>query len=126
MNDKIRRQLKARKRRIEKRLQSSATGRQSPELQASNMHYKIANRQQEIDCGGIGLIHQLVKRLELDTQINRALPLFKFHLPYAESDHALNIAYNLCAGGTCLEHLELRRTNEAYLNALGAERPGSK
>ena len=34
----------------------------------------------------------------------------------------LNIAYNLLAGGTCLEHLELRRQDEAYLNALGAER----
>lgn len=122
MNDKIRRQLRARKRRIEKRLQSAATGRQSPELQASNMHYEIADRPQAIACGGIGLIHQLVKRLELDSEINRAISLFKFYLPYAESDHVLNIAYNISVGGTCLEHLELRRNNEAYLNALGAER----
>jgi hypothetical protein len=34
----------------------------------------------------------------------------------------LNIAYNLLAGGTCLEHLELRRSDEAYLDALGARR----
>ena len=34
----------------------------------------------------------------------------------------MNIAYNLLAGGTCLEHLELLRNNEAYLNALGAQR----
>jgi hypothetical protein len=39
-------------------------------------------------------------------------------LPYSESDHVLNIAYNLLAGGTCLEHLELRRNDEVYLDAL--------
>ena len=54
--------------------------------------------------------------------INRICPIFKMHLPYSEADHVLNIAFNLLAGGTCLEHLELRRTDEAYLNALGAER----
>jgi hypothetical protein len=31
------------------------------------------------------------------------------HLPYTEADHVLNIAYNLPAGGSCLEHLELRQ-----------------
>ncbi len=30
--------------------------------------------------------------------------------------------YNLLAGGTCLEHLELLRSDEAYLDALGARR----
>ena len=34
----------------------------------------------------------------------------------------MNIAYNVLAGGTCLDHLELRRNDEAYLNALGANR----
>ena len=28
----------------------------------------------------------------------------------------------MAPGGTCLEHLELRRLDEAYLNSLGAER----
>ena len=46
----------------------------------------------------------------------------KVHLPYHESDHVLNIADNLLAGGTRLEHLELLRTDEDYLNALGARR----
>ncbi len=30
--------------------------------------------------------------------------------------------YNILAGRTCLEDLELRRNDEAYLNALGAIR----
>ena len=122
MNAKIRKQLKARKRRIKKRLQTPPSGRQTPELQASNIHYEIADRQQAIACGGIGLIHQMVNRLELAEQINRNVPLLKLYLPYSESDHVLNIAYNILAGGTCLEHLEYRRNDENYLNALGATR----
>lgn len=50
--------------------------------------------------------------------INRMCPIFKMHLPYSEADHVLNIAYNLFAGGTCLEHLELRRNDDAYLNLI--------
>ncbi len=48
--------------------------------------------------------------------------MLKIHLPYHDSDHVLNIAYNLLAGGTCLEHLELLRSDRAYLDALGARR----
>ena len=48
--------------------------------------------------------------------------MFKFHLPYHESDHVLNIAYNALCDARCLQDLELRRQDEAYLNALGAPR----
>jgi hypothetical protein len=34
----------------------------------------------------------------------------------------LNLAYNILAGGDCLEDLELRRNDEVYLDALGASR----
>lgn len=50
------------------------------------------------------LIHQMVKRLGLDKLINQQLNVLKLYMPYSESDHVLNIAYNLLAGGTCLEH----------------------
>jgi hypothetical protein len=43
-------------------------------------------------------------------------------MPYHESDHVLNIAFNILAGGKRVEHLELRRNDEVYLDALGAER----
>ncbi len=95
---KIRKQIQARKRKIQKRLKTPPSGRQSPELQASNIHYEIAERQQAISCGGIGLIHQMVNQLELAQQINRNVPLFKLVLLYTESDHVLNIAYNILAG----------------------------
>src|SRR4029077_19149802 len=42
--------------------------------------------------------------------------------PYHESDHVLNIAYNALCDGRCLQDLELRRQDEAYLNMLGALR----
>ncbi len=54
--------------------------------------------------------------------IDANLHLLKVHLPYHESDHVLNIAFNILAGGQAIEHLELRRNDEVYLNALGAER----
>jgi hypothetical protein len=97
-------------------------GRECPVLSASNIHYEIADRTRAISAGGIGMIHQMVKHLGLDQAINRCLHVFKIYLPYSESDHVLNIAYNLLAGGTCLEHLELRRNDEVYLDALGAQR----
>ncbi len=46
----------------------------------------------------------------------------KRHQPYHESDHVLNIAYNILVSGKKLEHLELLRNYEVYLNALGAVR----
>jgi len=46
----------------------------------------------------------------------------KRHLPYHESDHVLNIAYNVLVGGMRLEDIELRRNDENFLNSLGADR----
>jgi hypothetical protein len=86
------------------------------------MHFEMGGRTRAVAPGGIGVMHRIVKQLGLDRAIDEHLGLLKFHLPYTESDHVLNIAYNLLAGGTCLEHLELRRHDEVYLDALGALR----
>lgn len=91
-------------------------------MTASNIHYEIAERTRATANGGIGAMHLLVRKLGLNRAIDRSLGLLKIHLPYHDSDHVLNIAYNLLAGGTCLEHLELLRNDEAYLDALGARR----
>ena len=122
MNAKIRRKLAERKRRIKNRLDKTRLDGGCPMIGASNIHYEIAEKAQGICAGGIGIIHKMVKRLGLDEAINRSVNVFKIYLPYAESDHVLNIAYNLLAGGKCLEHLENRRNDEAYLDALGAKR----
>jgi DDE family transposase len=91
-------------------------------MTASNIHYEAAERTRAIAPGGIGAIHLLAQKLGLVRLIDEELHLLKRHLPYHESDHVLNIAYNLLAGGRRLEHLELRRQDEVYLDALGAER----
>ncbi len=89
-------------------------------FQASNISYEIAERAKAIPCGGVGLAFQLALSLGLCETIDEYLHLLKDHRPYHESDHVLNIALNILAGGTCLEDLELRRNDENYLNALGA------
>jgi hypothetical protein len=123
VNATIRQKLARCKQRIERRLDRNDTrGSERPMLTASNIRYELADRARAISSGGIGMIHALVKVLGLDDAINRCVKLLKLNMPYHESDHVLNIAYNVLAGGTCLEHLELRRNDEVYLDALGARR----
>jgi hypothetical protein len=123
VNATIRRQLAARKRRIARRIENRpGVEGQQPMMAASNIHYEIAQRTRAIAPGGIGAIHLLARKIGLVEDIDRDLHLLKRHLPYHESDHVLNIAYNLLAGGSRLEHLEVRRNDEVYLDALGARR----
>src|SRR5207237_6731557 len=67
-------------------------------------------------------VHLLARRLGLIDAIDRRLHLLLLHLPYHESDHVLNLAYNALCEGTCLQDIELRRNDEAFLDALGARR----
>ena len=123
MNTKIRDQIARRRRRILRRLDKNDNrGCERPTMTATNIHHEIADRTRATAARGIGAIHLLTHKLGLDQAIDRNLALLKIHLPYHESDHVLNIAYNLLAGGTCLEHLEILRNDEAYLDALGARR----
>ena len=91
-------------------------------MTATNIHYEPAGRVRGLSAGGIGAIFLLAQQIDLINEIDRKLHLLKRHLPYHESDHVLNIALNILAGGQRLEHLERRRHDEVYLNALGAER----
>src|SRR5206468_1003928 len=70
---------------------------------------------------GIGAMHLLAQRTGLTAAIDASLALLKVHQPYHESDHVLNIAYNILCGGKTLEDLEQRRQDEVYLDALGAK-----
>ena len=88
----------------------------------SNIHYQIADRTRAIGFGGIGALHKLACKLGLDRAISKNIVLLKVHVPYWESDHVLNIAYNVLSGGTCLEDIERLRNDETYTNALDAER----
>ena len=44
------------------------------------------------------------------------------HVPYFESDHVLNLAYNVMTGGTCLEDIDRLRDDTSYTTSLAAER----
>lgn len=96
--------------------------RSEPVLEGGNVSYEVSGRTQASDCGGLGLLQQVVGWVGLDQQLDARLDLLQRHLPYSESDHVLSLVYNVLTGGQCLEDLKLRRRDEAYLDALGARR----
>jgi hypothetical protein len=111
------------KSRIQRRLDKKHhTSGARPAFTARNIDYDVSFRDRGIACGGIGAMHLLVQELGLAKAIDRHLHVLKIHMPYHESDHVLNIAYNALCNGTCLEDIELRRNDEAFLDALGAQR----
>ncbi len=118
-----RRRLDDRRRRVLDRIANQpGPDREEPMMTASNIHYELADRVQGLNPGGIGLMLLLARRIGLIRDIDHNLQLLKRHSPYHESDHVLNIAFNILAGGKRIEHLELRRNDEVYLDALGAQR----
>jgi hypothetical protein len=115
--------LRRRKERMRRRLDKDRFPKHDgPVLDASNIQYELADRTLATNYGGIGLVHNLVRELGLAKEIDDRLHVLKLHLPYHESDHVLNLAYNVLCDGQRLEDLEGRRQDEAYLNALDAER----
>jgi len=120
---KIAKKLAQSKRKIRKRLDKRALPkRPGPVMQAGNIYYEIADRARGINYGGMGAVQMLVQKLGLDKEINRRLRIFKLHNPYYESDHVLNIAYNILCDGDCLEDIEHLRNDANYLDALDAGR----
>jgi len=90
-------------------------------LSSGKVSYEVGANIDATCYGGIAAVHRLVTRLGLPDQINDRLRLLKRHLPYHESDHVLNLAYNVVCGGTRLEDIERLRHDGAYMNALGAD-----
>ena len=112
-----------RKRRIERRLRPRTWKAQpTPMYRASNIQYEHSDRVRGLASGGIGAMHGLAQQTGWVAALDRQVEVLKRHLPYHESDHVLNVAYNILSGGTCLQDLELRRQDEVYLDALGAQR----
>jgi hypothetical protein len=119
-----RQRLRNAKRKIQRRLDKAKGGmkprRDAPEFTSEIAHVEFGDRVKAISCGGIGVMHNLVQRLGLPRAIDQQLELLKQHRPYTESDHILNIVYNILAGGRTLDDLELLRNDVNYLDALGA------
>jgi Transposase DDE domain group 1 len=115
--------LRKRQRRIRQRIENRpGPERDQPMMAATNIHYELADRVQGLSAGGLGAMLLSARKTGLISDIDHNLHLLKRHLPYHESDHVLNIAFNILAGGSRIEHLELRRNDEVYLDALGAQR----
>jgi len=91
-------------------------------FRSQNLHYELSDRGSGLSHGGIGAMHLLARRTGLIEAIDQRVHVLKRHLPYHESDHVLNIAYNMLHEGKNLEAIELLRNNETYLDMLGAER----
>ena len=68
------------------------------------------------------MVHELTRAIDLARTIDDRVQVLKLHSPYHESDHVRAIAYNLLAGGSCIEDLELLRKDEAFLDMLSARR----
>jgi len=122
VNIKVRDQVTRRQRRIARRLAQSGTSNDVPVLGTRAADFEASSRICATSAGGVRLVHELVQALRLPQEIDERVGLLKLHRPYHESDHVLSMAYNLLAGGTCIEDLEQRRSDEAFLDMLGVDR----
>ena len=61
MNAKIRRQLKARKRRVDARIDKANWSGRTPMIDTPAIKYELSDKQQAISAGGIGAIMQLIE-----------------------------------------------------------------
>jgi len=86
--------------------------------------YEMSERISGTHSGGMGAVRMVVRATALAEAIDEELQILKQHHPYFDSDHILNIAYNIMSGGQSLEDLEVRRKDGAYMDALEAERIG--
>ena len=121
---KLRRQLAARKRKIQRRLDKTKFPKKSgPVLAGGNLRYEIADRVHGLGYGGISLFHKLARDIGLIDAIDKRLTHFQdssalIPNPIMSSTSPLNTLCN----GDCLQDIELRRNDVNYLDALGAQR----
>lgn len=118
------RQLAACQREIQRRLDKTKLPDCSQPIfrGCPSFRYDLSERTTGIAYGGIPLLHKLAKDLGLVDAIDKRLHILKIHLPYFDSDHVLNFAFNPLCNGTCLQDIELRRNDVNFLDALGAQR----
>jgi hypothetical protein len=120
------RQLEREKRKIAARLAPLIGGKEpktpgAPEFNAPQATYEMSERVRAVPCGGLAAMHDLVRGVGLPEAIDGQLGILKRARPYRDSDHILNIAYNVLCGGQVLDDIELRRNDAAFLDMLGAE-----
>ena len=125
---RIARKLARRKRRIMQRLKRTNDDKYrryaegaGPVMNVGQVKYELADKGRGMASGGVGLMLRVAREAGLVEAIDRRLQLLKMHVPYHESDHVLNFAINALCGATCLQDIELRRNDEVFLDAIGAD-----
>lgn len=122
MNKKVKKAIKNYNKKLSKRLKNTNEERTKPMFTASTIKHELSNRNSAISFGGIGLVHNLMNAFDFTRLINENVNVLKCHKPYFESDHILNLVYNLICGGTCIEDIELLRNSIPYMDGLGTGR----
>lgn len=110
------REARAVRRRLKAAVRVNGDG---PLLGRSRPLLEMAERSRGVANGGIGLVQLVTVRAGLAEEINARVGLLAQHRPYFESDHVFNIVFNVLCGGTCLQDIELRRGDRAFLDGLG-------
>lgn len=121
MKRHITRRLSDRQHRLSRRLRKASRADNGPTLPTTKITYDLAERTRAIAHGGLGAVIEVANRLKLAAVIDAAVKVLKVHRPYHESDHVLNIAYNILCGGRALDDIERLRNDEVHLDALGVE-----
>lgn len=128
MKGRIRERLRKHQRRVEARVERRGKRRMSstavygaPVISTQLRTYELSERSQGTSHGGVPLMFRLAEQVGLVDAINRRVNVLKLYAPYRESDHVLNFAINAWCHGQRLEDIELRRNDEAFLDAIGAE-----
>lgn len=124
MKRRIRRNIERRQRQAARRTERASKPRWDsgrPTLPAAGATYEISDRLSAVAQGGIGAVQRVVARVGVAREIDRRVQVLKVHRPYHESDHVLNVAFNVLCGGRTLDDIELRRNDPVYLDALGVE-----
>jgi hypothetical protein len=120
VKSRVKKQLRNRKRRLQRRLRKRQWHEHRRRLFADqNIRYDYAEKVRAGRFGGLGVCRLLVQQLGLADALDRNLHLLKRHLPYHESDHILNLTYNILAGGTTLADIDRLRNDDTYLDSLG-------
>lgn len=122
MKTKIGERLRRWKDRIGRRLKESDRHDLGTVMGGPAPQFEIGNRIRAVAAGGVALMDRLARAIGLRERIDERVSVLKQHQPYHESDHVLAVAYNLLAGGTCLQDLDALRQDEQFLDMLGARR----
>ncbi len=89
-------------------------------MRGPKLHAEVDEDSVVTPYGGLDLFLQFARRFKVAREIDARVHVFKYHLPYHESDHVLVQAMNLYVGGNCIEDQSNLQQSEAVLRMTGA------